>query len=94
MLLVEVTIKDEKEYWQVVELVRGEEVHPEERLGEGRMRAHVLMTDDQFAEAQRRGFECRLITDYSKQPDPREEISKTNRFEAELRRLRDKEGRR
>ena len=55
MFLVEITIRSEQEYWQVVELVLGEEIHPEERLGEGRMRAHVLMTEDQFAEAQRGG---------------------------------------
>lgn len=92
MLMVEVRLADENAYWRLVELVRGEEVHPERRNPDGSMLAHVLMTPDQYAQATREGFETRIVTDYDKGPDPRNEISKTNRFEAELRRLRGQRG--
>lgn len=93
MLQVEVRLADEKSYWRLVEIVRGEEVHPSMRNPDGSMLAHVLMTQEQFDEATRQGFECRVVTDYDKEPDPRGEISKSNRFEAELRRLREQRGR-
>jgi hypothetical protein len=93
MLLVEVPLASDKAYWRLVEIVRGEEVHPERRNPDGSMLAHVLMTPEQYAEASREGFECRIVTDYDKEPDPRNEISKTNRFEADLRRLREQRGR-
>ena len=92
MLLVEVLIADEKRYWQLVQIVQGEEVHPERRTPEGGMLAHVLMTEQQHAEATRNGYECRVVSDYSKLPDRRDEVSKTNRFEDDLRRLRGKGG--
>lgn len=88
MLSVEVLVQDETRLLALVRLVRGEEVHPERRTTEGAILAHVLMTDEQYAEAQRAGFQCRVLVDYSKQPDPRDEVSKTNRFEAELQRIR------
>jgi len=92
MLQVEVRLADEPSYWRLVEIVRGEEVHPSKRSPDGSMLAHVLMTPEQFAEATRQGFECRVLTDYDKEPDRRGEISKSNRFEAELRRLRGQGG--
>lgn len=94
MLLVEATVDGEKRYWQLVEIVRGEEVHPETPLSDGPARVHTLMTEDQLAEARRQGFACEVVTDYATLPDPRDEVSKENRFEAELRRLRGGEGRR
>jgi hypothetical protein len=89
MLLIEVPLENERRYWRLVEIVRGEEVHPEQRNPDGSMLAHVLMTEQQYAQAMKEGFSCRIVTDYSKEPDPREEVSKTNRFEPELRRLRE-----
>lgn len=93
MLLVEVRLTSDQTYWRLVEIVRGEEVHPERRNTDGSMLAHVLMTPEQYAAATREGFECRIVTDYDKEPDPRNEVSKTNRFEAELDRLRGQRGR-
>ena len=90
MLLVEVLIADEEGYSRLVEIVRGEEVHPERKLPQGGTLAHVLMTEEQYAEAVRNGYECRVVTDYSKLPDPRDEVSKSNRFEEDLEKLRDK----
>ena len=92
MLLVKVIIPDESAYWRLVEIVQGEEVHPEDKTVEGFTRVHVLMTKDQLSIAQRAGYACEIALDYSTLPDPRDEVSKDDRYAAELERLRETKG--
>ncbi len=92
MLLVRVLIIDKKKYWHLVEIVKGESLYPEPKTPDNRKMVKVMMTEDQYKEAVKDGYECEIVLDYSKLPDPRDEVSKTNRYEEALAKLRSKKG--
>jgi hypothetical protein len=55
---------------------------------EGGRRLIVIGNENVRERIRSRGFDVKIVVDYSKQTDPRDYVSKGNRFEAQLARLR------